>query len=182
MVYTVCISHSVKLVYEILEQLPNLNLWLTYEQCHEKKVLWTFSTERMPSPLVRPHVQFFGWSFPLTYCLYEHIEGWLQDCSKSDGCFSQYLISSPIMKITTFLSVNNGNLGAIARMSNGTYICIVYKGIKVAPKHGFQKYVWVTTVLRSTLDMCRLAWTIAFQMCYHGSFLMTHCMREQQMY
>ena len=25
-----------------------------------------------------------------------------------------------IMKITTFLSVNNGNLGAIARMSNGT--------------------------------------------------------------
>ena len=25
-----------------------------------------------------------------------------------------------IMKITTFLSVNNGNLGALARMSNGT--------------------------------------------------------------
>ena len=24
------------------------------------------------------------------------------------------------MKITTYLSVNNGNLGAIARMSNGT--------------------------------------------------------------
>ena len=23
------------------------------------------------------------------------IEGWSQDCSKSDGCFSQYLISSP---------------------------------------------------------------------------------------
>ena len=24
-----------------------------------------------------------------------HFEGWSQDCSKSDGCFSQYLISSP---------------------------------------------------------------------------------------
>ena len=46
-----------------------------------------------------------------------------------------------IMKITTFLSVNNGNLGAIARMSNGTQISIVYKGVKVAPKQGFQKYV-----------------------------------------
>ena len=39
------------------------------------------------------------------------------------------------MKITKFLSVNNGNLGAIARM-----------------KQGFQKYIWVT-VLRSTLDI-----------------------------
>ena len=57
------------------------------------------------------------------------------------------------MKITTFLSINNGNLGAIAHMSNGTWICIVYKGVKVAPKQGFQKYVWVTTVLWSTLDM-----------------------------
>ena len=57
------------------------------------------------------------------------------------------------MKITTFLSVNNGNLGVIARMSNSTLICIVYKGVKVAPKQGFQKYVLVTTVLRSTLDM-----------------------------
>ena len=56
------------------------------------------------------------------------------------------------MKITTFLSVNNENLGAIARMSNGTF-CIVYKGVQVAPKQGFQKYVWVTIVLRSTLDM-----------------------------
>ena len=26
---------------------------------------------------------------------YVHSEGWSQDCSKSDGCFSQYLISSP---------------------------------------------------------------------------------------
>ena len=43
------------------------------------------------------------------------------------------------MKITTFLSVNNGNLGAIAHMSNGTKISIVYKGVKVAPKQGFQK-------------------------------------------
>ena len=34
------------------------------------------------------------------------------------------------MKITTFLSVNNG-----------TEICIVYKGVKVAPKQRFQKYV-----------------------------------------
>ena len=57
------------------------------------------------------------------------------------------------MKISTFLSVNNENLGVIARMSNGTYICIVYKGVQVAPKQGFQKYVWVTIVLRSTLDM-----------------------------
>ena len=57
------------------------------------------------------------------------------------------------MKITAFLSVNNGNLGAIARMSNGTWICIVYKGVKVAPKQGFQKYVWVTKVLRSTLKI-----------------------------
>ena len=39
------------------------------------------------------------------------------------------------MKITTFLSVNNENLGAIAR------ICIVYKGVQVAPKQGFQKYI-----------------------------------------
>ena len=53
-----------------------------------------------------------------------------------------------VMKITTFLSVNNGNLGAIARMSNGTLICIVYKGVKGVPKQGFQKYVRVTTVLR----------------------------------
>ena len=45
------------------------------------------------------------------------------------------------MKITTFLSVNNEILGAIARMSNGTSICIVYKGVKFAPKQGFQKYV-----------------------------------------
>ena len=44
------------------------------------------------------------------------------------------------MKITTFLSVNNGNLGAIACMSNGTF-CIVYKVVKVAPKQGFQNYV-----------------------------------------
>ena len=57
------------------------------------------------------------------------------------------------MKITTFLSVNNENLGAIARMSNGTKICIVYKGVQVAPKQGFQKYVWVTIVLRSTLEL-----------------------------
>ena len=45
------------------------------------------------------------------------------------------------MKITTFLSVNNRNLGDIACMVNGTYICIVYKGVKVAPKQGFQEYV-----------------------------------------
>ena len=25
----------------------------------------------------------------------QHFEGWSQDCSKSDGCFSQYVISSP---------------------------------------------------------------------------------------
>ena len=47
------------------------------------------------------------------------------------------------MNITTFRSVNNENLGAIARMSNDTSICIVYKGVKVAPKQGFQKYVRV---------------------------------------
>ena len=46
-----------------------------------------------------------------------------------------------VMKITKFLSVNNGNLGTIVRMSNGTKICIVYNGVKVAPKQGFQKYV-----------------------------------------
>ena len=58
------------------------------------------------------------------------------------------------MKITTFLSVNNENLGAIAHMSNGTYICIVYKGVKVAPKQGFQKYVLsYTTVLHSALNI-----------------------------
>ena len=60
-----------------------------------------------------------------------------------------------VMKITTFLSVNNENLGAIARMSNGTWICIVYKGVQVAPKQGFQKYVWITIVLRSTLEILR---------------------------
>ena len=49
-------------------------------------------------------------------------EGWSQDWRKSDGWFSPNLISSPwsVMKITTFLSVNNENLGAIARMSNDT--------------------------------------------------------------
>ena len=26
----------------------------------------------------------------------QQFEGWSQDCSKSDGCFSQYLISSPV--------------------------------------------------------------------------------------
>ena len=30
-----------------------------------------------------------------TLSLIYYIEGWSQDCSKSDGCFSQYLISSP---------------------------------------------------------------------------------------
>ena len=54
------------------------------------------------------------------------------------------------MKITTFLSVNNENLGAIAR--------IVYKGVQVAPKQEFQKYVWVTIVLRSTLEIQGLIW------------------------
>ena len=48
-----------------------------------------------------------------------HIEGWAQDWMV---VFPQN--QSPhhegIMKITTFLSVNNENLGAIARMSNGT--------------------------------------------------------------
>ena len=66
------------------------------------------------------------------------------------------------MKITTFLSVNNENLGAIARMSNGTYICIVYKGVQVAPKQGFQKYVWVTIVLRSTLEIWKCQLLLAF--------------------
>ena len=62
------------------------------------------------------------------------------------------------MKIKTFLSVNNEKLGAISRMSNGTYICIVYKGVQVVPKQGFQKYVWVTTVLRSTLEIFCKYW------------------------
>ena len=35
------------------------------------------------------------------------------------------------MKITTFLSVNNGNLGAIARLQRS----------QSCPKQGFQKYV-----------------------------------------
>ena len=54
---------------------------------------------------------------------WQHFEGWAQDWRKSDGCFSPNLISlhdEGVMKITTFLSVNNENLGAIARMSNGT--------------------------------------------------------------
>ena len=42
------------------------------------------------------------------------------------------------MKVTTSLSVNNGNLGAIARMSNGTLICIVYKGSKLPLNKGFK--------------------------------------------
>ena len=33
---------------------------------------------------------------------------------------SQMVHHEGVMKITTFLSVNNENLGAIARMSNGT--------------------------------------------------------------
>ena len=64
------------------------------------------------------------------------------------------------MKVTTFLSVNNENLGAIAHMSNGTLICIVYKGVKVAPKKGFQKYVWVTSLALNPLpgDAYKKCW------------------------
>ena len=54
------------------------------------------------------------------HCL--HIEGWAQDWRKSDGCFSANLISSPWRRYEDYniFSVNNENLGAIARMSNGT--------------------------------------------------------------
>ena len=38
----------------------------------------------------------------------------------------------------------------------GTMTATTYKGVKVAPKQGFQKYVLVTTVLRSTLEMVSL--------------------------
>ena len=33
--------------------------------------------------------------FPVLHLSEAYIEGWLQECSKSDGCFSQYLIPSP---------------------------------------------------------------------------------------
>ena len=46
-------------------------------------------------------------------------------------------------------------------------ICIVYKGVQVAPKQGFQKYVWVTIVLRSTLDLY-----IFPQLDYHFRFFL----------
>ena len=48
------------------------------------------------------------------------------------------------MKITTFLSVNNGNLGAIARMSNGTIramapkFALFTKGSKLPLNKGFK--------------------------------------------
>ena len=38
-------------------------------------------------------------------------------------------------------------------LSNGTEICIVYKGVKIAPKPGFSKQVLVTTVSRQALDI-----------------------------
>ena len=53
--------------------------------------------------LIRTVTKFFSSSWQKTV-LYmykasssqrQHFEGWSQDCSKSDGCFSQYLISSP---------------------------------------------------------------------------------------
>ena len=112
----------------------------------------------------KPFVLFFHSVFDQMYftCIFHrwvrglHIEVWSQDCSKSDGCFFpifNLLTMKELWRLQHFFSVNNGNLGAIARMSNGNKICIVYKGVKVAPKQGFQTYVWVTTVLRSTLDM-----------------------------
>ena len=43
-----------------------------------------------------------------------YFEGWSQDCSKVRWLFSQSPHHEGVMKITIFLSVNNGNLGAIA--------------------------------------------------------------------
>ena len=58
--------------------------------------------------------------------VYVFVENWSRvDCKTVTSQTVVFLnTQSPhhegVMKITTFLSVNNANLGAIARMSNGT--------------------------------------------------------------
>ena len=66
-------------------------------------------------------------------------EGWSQDCSKSDGCFFQYLISSPWRRYEDY------NISFCKQWKFRCH-CSYDKGVKVAPKQGFQKYVWVTSL------------------------------------
>ena len=40
------------------------------------------------------------------------------------------------------------------------------KGSNFAPKQGFQKYIWVTIVLRSTLNIL-ISWKIEFHFSWH---------------
>ena len=84
-----------------------------------------------------------------------HLEGWLQICSKSDGCFSQYLISSPWRRYEdyniSFCKQWKFRCHCSYEQWHLNLHCL--QGVRVATKQGFQKYVWVTTVLRSTLDL-----------------------------
>ena len=121
--------------------------------------IWQMSVDpdQMPQSYITcPRI----WTSPLVRFFVCWIKGWSQDCSKSDGCFSQYFISSPWRRYEDY------NISfckqwkfrchcSYEQWSNGTF-CIVYKGVKVAPKQGFQKSVWVTTVLHSTLVLSKL--------------------------
>ena len=89
------------------------------------------------------------------FYIVHHIEGWSQDCSKSDGCFSQYLISSPLRHYEdyniSFCKQWKFRCHCSYEQWHLNLHCL--QRVKVAPKQGFQKYVWVTTVLRSTPDV-----------------------------
>ena len=85
-----------------------------------------------------------------------HCEGWAQDWCKSDGCFSSNLISSPWRRYEDY---------NISLCKQWKFRCHCWyeqwhlnlhclQRVQVAPKQGFQKYVWVTIVLRSTLEFC----------------------------
>ena len=106
----------------------------------------------------------------------DNVEGWSQDCSKSDGCFSQYLISSPWRRYDDYnicfckqwkfrcqcsYEQWHLNLHCLQRGQN-------------APKQGFQKYVWVTTVLRSTLNVVSQA-DLSLQWAQMPEGVLSHC-------
>ena len=69
------------------------------------------------------------------------VEGWSQDCSKSDGSFSQYLISSPWSHYEDYniSFCKQWKCRCHCSYEQWHLICIIYKGVKVAPKQGFQK-------------------------------------------
>ena len=90
-----------------------------------------------------------GISYLYIACDNFSFEGWSQDWSKSDGCFSQYLICLP----WSHYEDNNISLYIYIVWAMAPKFALFTKGSKLPPKQGFQKYVWVTTVLHSTLDL-----------------------------